>query len=226
MKTSALLLLMIMNSCSMVCAQITDFYDTDFTKADSIAELHSAHSLKDLKGLADKLTASLSTDQEKFRAIYKWVCSNIEGDYSLVTLNKRKRAKLSGSKLATWNERFSRMVFETLLLERRTICTGYAYLIRELSFHAGLSCMVVNGHAKPGGLQLTGSRSVNHSWNLVQLNEKWYVCDATWSSGIFNRATGQFTKKFNERYFLTDPGVFSGDHDTTSTMEMQNLFKQ
>jgi transglutaminase/protease-like cytokinesis protein 3 len=221
MKISALLLLISLNCSSMVRAQIADFCDTDFSKADSIADLHTAHPLKDLKGLADKLTAPLSTDHEKFRAIYKWVCSNIEGDYNLVTLNKRKRARLSGSNLTRWNERFSSMVFETLVHEQKTICTGYAYLIRELSVHAGLYCVMVNGHAKPGGLQATGSRNVNHSWNLVQLNDKWYVCDATWSSGVFNRSTGQFTKKFNDKYFLTDPAVFSLDHDTTITTEMQ-----
>jgi transglutaminase/protease-like cytokinesis protein 3 len=212
MKSFALIVIFLTCS-SVVQGQISDFQDTDFCKADSVAELYAAHPLEDLKGLADKLTAPLLTDQEKFRAIYKWVCSNIEVDYELVTLNKRKRAKLQGDKLKKWNERFNRMVFQTLLQKKQTICTGYAYLIRELAFHAGLPCKIINGCAKPGGLPNSGSRNINHSWNLIQLNDKWYLCDATWSSGIFNRTTNQFVKKYNDHYFLTEPSVFSQDHD-------------
>jgi transglutaminase/protease-like cytokinesis protein 3 len=215
MKRSALFVFVILTCGSAVCAQISDFQGTDFSKADSIAELNVAHPLKDLKGLADKLTAPLLTDQEKFRAIYKWVCNNIEVDYSLVALNKKNRAKLHGDKLSKWNKKFNRMVFETLMSQQKTICTGYAYLIRELAFHAGLSCEIVNGYAKPGGVHSTRSRTVNHSWNLIRLNNKMYFCDATWSSGIFNLSTQQFRKKYNDRYFLTDPSLFAQDHETT-----------
>jgi transglutaminase/protease-like cytokinesis protein 3 len=215
MKSSALLVLVTLACGSAVCAQISDFQGTDFSKADSVAELYAAHPLKDLKGLADKLTAPFLTDQEKFRAIFKWVCNNIEVDYSLVAQNKRKRAQLHRDKLNNWNNKFNRMVFETLMSQRKTICTGYAYLILELAFHAGLSCEIVNGYAKPGGIQTNGPRTVNHSWNLIRLNNKKYFCDATWSSGIFNLSTQQFRKKYNDRYFLADPLVFAQDHEVT-----------
>src|SRR5690242_2210075 len=128
MKCSAFIVLVF---CSIsVCGQRCDFNGTDFSKADSIAEHFTAHSLTDLKTLADRLTGSLSTEQEKFRAIYKWVCSNIEADYELLTLNKYKRTKLKGERLAKWNIKFNKMVFRTLVQEHKTICTGYAYLIR------------------------------------------------------------------------------------------------
>lgn len=198
--------------CSTVRAQVSDFRNTDFNKADSIAERYAAHPLKDLKGLADKLTVPLLTEQEKFRAIFKWVCSNIEVDYTLLTMNKQKRAKLQGDKLGRWNKEFNAIVFQTLLHERKTICTGYAYLIRELAFHAGLTCEIVNGYARFGGINANTQKPVNHSWNRIRLNDKWYLCDATWSSGNFNLTVGQFIKKYNDHYFLTDPALFFQDH--------------
>jgi transglutaminase/protease-like cytokinesis protein 3 len=140
------------------------------------------------------------------------VCSNIEVDYALVLQNKRKRATLQGERLNKWNKKFNSVVFNRLLNDHKTICTGYAYLIRELAFHVGLSCEIVTGYARPGGVQIHGTPGVNHSWNLIHLNGKWYMCDATWSSGIFNRTTGQFMKKYNDQYFLTDPFVFSQEH--------------
>jgi len=64
-------------------AQIPAFQARDFHQADSIAARYPDHSLTGLKSLADKLTKPFSTDTDKFRAIYKWVCNNIENDYSL-----------------------------------------------------------------------------------------------------------------------------------------------
>lgn len=198
--------------CSLTRGQISDFHDTDFHQADSIAERYTAHPLTDLKTLADKLTGPLLSEQEKFRAIYKWVCSNIEADYELLTLNKRNRAKLRGAKLMRWNKEFNRMAFETLQRDRKTICTGYAYLVRELAFHAGLSCEIVNGYAKHVGIDRNASGTTNHSWNVIQLNSKWYVCDATWSSGVYNLNAGRFIKKYDDRYFLMEPSLFFKSH--------------
>lgn len=215
MKRIALLVALIATPCIFSVAQVADFPDTNFSKADSIADLYAAHSLEDLAQLADKLTVPLSSEPEKFRAIFKWVCSNLEVDYDLVTLNKRKRGKLTGQRLAAWDQKFRRIVFERLVSDRKTLCTGYAYTIRELCFHAGLACKIVNGHANPRGVTSDQPQPINHSWNKVQLNGKWYVCDATWSSGIFNRTSGQFRKRYTDKYFLPDPFLFANDHAPT-----------
>lgn len=208
---SALLLLSVFCSLAL-SAQMADFAGTDFARADSIAERHAAHSLYDLKGLADKLTVALKTDHEKFRAIYKWVCSNIEVDYDLVEQSRQKRNRYSGEKLKRWNEQFNREVFRTLLNERSTVCTGYAYLVRELAYHAGLRCEIINGFAKPGGVTACDSRPINHSWNKIYLNGKAYYCDPTWSSGLFCLQSRKFVPRYDDRYFLPDPAFFSTEH--------------
>jgi transglutaminase/protease-like cytokinesis protein 3 len=210
MKRLAFLLFVFYSS--VLFCQVSDFAATDFQNADSIAEQYAAHSLMDLKTLADNLSGSLSTEQEKFRAIYKWVCSNIEADYELVLLNKQSRIILSGDALLKWNRKFNKMVFETLQREYKTVCTGYAYLLRELAFHAGLTCVIVNGYAKHSGVNRAAPGLINHSWNMIRLNDKWYVCDATWSSGIFNVSAGKFIKKYDDRYFLMKPSLFFKTH--------------
>ncbi|MFZ5998994.1 MAG: transglutaminase domain-containing protein [Bacteroidota bacterium] len=197
---------------SAVLGQLSDFQDTDFHRADSIAEHFAGHPLADLKTLADKLTGSLSTEQEKFRAIYKWVCGNIEADYELVLLNQRNRATLQGKALAAWTKKFNQIVFDTLRYKQKTVCTGFAYLVRELAYHTGLSCTIVNGYAKYKGVDQRALRPANHSWNEIRLNNKWYVCDATWSSGVFSLSKGTFVKMYNDLYFLTEPAVFFRNH--------------
>lgn len=200
-------------------AQTASFGKNDFAKADSVAELYPNHSLKNLKSLSDKLT-TLSTDIEKFRAIYKWVCDNIENDYGFYVKNKYKRHKFRNKpvELKQWNKKNNPRVFQKLLNDHTTICTGYAYLLKELSYHAGIKCVIVDGYGRTAQANIGGAGIANHSWNAVQLNSKWYVCDATWSSGTNDPQQAKFIKKYNDAYFLATPSLFVRNHyplDTT-----------
>lgn len=195
-------------------AQLSDFKDVNFKKADSIANSFKGENLRSLPILSNKLTHSLSTDVEKFRAIYIWVCSNIENDYRSFLKNASERKKLRNDslKLVKWNKEFSSKVFKKLLYEQKTVCTGYAYLIKELSNLSNINCEMVNGYGRTAFENAEDFYIPNHSWNAVQLNNKWYLCDATWSSGIFDLEEYSFEYKYNNGYFLTNPEMFSKNH--------------
>ena len=74
-------------------AQIADFNTINFEKADAVALEYKDEMLTNLPELARKLTADLTTDAERFRAIFKWVCSTIANDYTSFSRNKRKRQR-------------------------------------------------------------------------------------------------------------------------------------
>jgi transglutaminase/protease-like cytokinesis protein 3 len=177
-----------------------------YAKADSIAALYPDHSLKDLKLLSKKLTSSLTTDKERFRSIYKWVCQNIEYDLDLYDLVNYKRARLGKKEFIEWNLNESPAITRLLIDKHRAVCTGYAWLVRELCYHAGISCEVVDGSKDKN------ARFPSHSWNAVLLNGKWYLADPTWSSGFFVRGSRVFFPQFEEDYFLADPKVFARNH--------------
>ncbi len=183
-----------------------------FARADSIAALYPNHSIEDLRVLASKLTASLNTEPEKFRAIFKWVCDNIRNDYELYQANKKKRERLSGDELRKWNKDFNAVVFEKLRKSHATVCTGYAYLIREMSHDAGLSCEIVNGYGRNVVSNIGGNGILNHSWNAVKLDDTWYLCDATWASGSIDTQRKSFVRKYSDVYFLADPDQFINNH--------------
>lgn len=196
-----------------VKAQRTDFAHVNFTRADSIAALYRGHSLDNLVALSHKLSKPLDTDVEKFRGIYKWICENIDNDYRLYTKTVAQRKKhKTPEEFKTWNKEFNERVFADLVKKRSTICSGYAFLLRELSLHAGLSCEIINGYGRTSVSNVGGPGIANHTWNAVQLNNKWYLCDATWSSGAINLQEARFVKKFNEAYFLADPRLFVHNH--------------
>ncbi len=90
------------------------------------------------------------------------------------------------------------------------MCTGYAYLIKELCFLANIECKIINGYGRSTTTNVDTLQLVNHSWNAVKLNDKWYLCDATWSSGYF--INDVFIKDYNLGYFLTEPILFAKNH--------------
>lgn len=194
-------------------AQVSDFEMIDFSKAETVAKLNYGKSLNNLPLLTYNLTNGLTTDVEKFRAIYIWVCNNISGDIKQnnIVNRKRKKYKNDNTKYLKWNEEFKKKAFKTLLKNKKTMCTGYAYLIKEMCFLANIDCKIIDGYGRTTISNVDSLETINHSWNAVKLKGKWYLCDATWSSGyMLNNYL--FIKDYNDGYFLTDPILFATNH--------------
>ncbi|MBX2893896.1 MAG: hypothetical protein KF763_00525 [Cyclobacteriaceae bacterium] len=114
-------------------AQVSDFKEADFSRADSVARLYPNHSLNSLPDLAFKLTHSFGRDEEKFRAIFTWVCLNISNDYELYLKNKKGRERCnSKAELSAWYAHFGREMFLKLLqqsvLGMLTWCASWLWL--------------------------------------------------------------------------------------------------
>lgn len=195
-------------------AQKTDFATVNFIHAEQIAIQYKGQSLDNLPKLAYDLTHDLPTDIEKFRAIYIWICSNIANDYSLFIENKKKRKRFQNNipKLTLWREKFTKKVFRKLREDKSTVCTGYAYLLQELLHYANIKSEIIHGYGRTTEENIQKLGFVNHSWNAVQLSSKWYLCDATWASGIYNPSDFEFEFRYNDGYFLTDPSLFAKTH--------------
>jgi hypothetical protein len=196
--------------------QFVDLNESDFPKADSIAFSHKGHSLKNLPVLTYKLTKDLRTEIEKFRAIFTWICTNIENDYQsyLKTRKKRKKIQKDRAGFLEWNQSFTPKVFEKLVTEKRTACTGYAYLIKEMANLAGFESEIVNGYGRTPTLLLSENDPPNHSWNTVKLDGQLYLCDATWSAGkiMLDDDGPRFEPDYDDVYFLPNPELFAKNH--------------
>jgi transglutaminase/protease-like cytokinesis protein 3 len=169
-----------------------------------------------------KLTQPFDNDVDKFRAIYKWVCDNIENDYQAFSRNKKQRALFANNeiKLLEWNEKFSQQVFKKLKEEHKTVCTGYAYLVREMAKHAGIEAQIIDGYGRNITSNIRGKGVPNHSWNAVKLNGSWYLCDPTWSSGYTLAPEIKYVWDFEDGYFLADPRLFVLSHYPLDTSKM------
>ncbi len=196
--------------------QLVHFNEVNFTRADSVARFYGDEDLGDLPALSQKLTYALPSQLEKFRAIYTWVCQNIETDYGAYLKNKKKRENLRNKpeELARWNHYYVKEVFRKLLKEQKTVCTGYAFLVKQLAEFSGINCEVVDGYARTYDANIHQLGIPNHSWNAVQLNGEWYLCDPSWSSGTIYSMWGttKFVHEYNQGYFLTKAAFFIKNH--------------
>lgn len=205
--------------CIVLSAQNSDFKHINFDKADSIAKSCSKLSLKNMPLLVHQLTNDLNTQVEQFRAIHTWVCLNIESDhyFSEQTLKKRKQLRDNSIALSKWNFKVQSKVFKRLLRDKKTICSGYAYITKALADIADIECEIVDGYGRTTRANVETIDFPNHSWNVVKLNDKWYFADATQASGYYNLDEEKFIQDYNDGYFLAEPELFAKNHYPINT---------
>lgn len=90
-------------------------------------------------------------------------------------------------------------------------CEGYSFAMQYLLSELGVKCRVVEGRA----YRQDGS-SESHMWNVVRLNGKDYVLDATWDDAIGQAHSGYFV---SHRYFNRTKDQMASDHVPNNASE-------
>lgn len=83
------------------------------------------------------------------------------------------------------------------LVNRTSVCSGYALAYQHLMEDAGIPCEYVTGMTTRG----------SHAWNIVQIGGEWYHVDVTWDDPTPDRE-GYVRYK----YFLKSDKAMSRDH--------------
>lgn len=149
-----------------------------------------------LQSLKDTMKSKVQQLSEVQRAyvLFLWICQNIDYD---------AEGYFSGRDVDCTPEG----VFKN----GKTVCSGYARLFKDIALNLGLNVECVNCYAKgvsyEPGQQMKGT---NHEYNVINLNNKWFPIDSTWGAGHIEGK--DFTRKFNEFYFLADPELLIKSH--------------
>jgi hypothetical protein len=146
-----------------------------------------------IEGLALYLSGAGEGDEERARAIYRWITANIDYDVEgftngLIAAGGRGRTP------------------EEVLAGRRGVCSEYSALFDRLCQLSGLEAVVISGFGKGSGYSVGSDipESINHAWNAVKIDGHWKLVDSTWGAGYLD-PSGGFIKKFEEFYFLAPP---------------------
>ena len=180
------------NKTSVIAGSSNELKTTDFKTIDNYASAvhYEGNSVVELASL---LSRYAKTEPEKARIIFSWIAYNIIYDVP---------AYLSGN--------YGDLSPEGVLQSRKGVCSGYANLYKALAKAMNLDVVVVEGYAKGYGYVVGNNTQINHAWNAVKINTKWYLLDSTWGAGNINN--GQFDSQFNPYYFATPPIQFILDH--------------
>lgn len=135
------------------------------------------------KALSNLEIGSKSTDYDKLKAIYDWICSNVEYDYDHLD---NSNYKLQFTAYAA-------------LVNKTAVCQGYANLLYRMLLESGVDCRMITC------TEYTGGEGGNHAWNIVKINGKWYNVDCTWDATIKQR-------EYQYQYFLKSGSSFDTDH--------------
>lgn len=108
--------------------------------------------------MAKKLTDGLTNDEEKVKAIYEYVISNIKYDYT-------KKNKITSDYLPQIDEIF---------WEGRGICYDFSSITAGMLRSVGIPAKLIKGYSK--------NVTVYHSWNEVYINDNWILIDASYDS--------------------------------------------
>jgi len=154
------------------------------------------NTLEVFKKFLSENTLNLEDDQKVYLAYY-WITSNIEYDY---------------------DGYYGRSIIETnpttFFQKRKTVCTGYSNLFRELLYSMNKTDVVcISGYSKGLGYSPLKNAEINHDWNAVKINGEWCLVDTTW--GIPS----------DTYYLCTPPQCFVRDHLPSETQSYFQLLE-
>lgn len=86
------------------------------------------------------------------------------------------------------------------LVEHSPVCEGYSKAYKLILDELGIPCIVVN------------SASMNHAWNMVQIDGDWYHVDVTWDDPTVNGSDQGFSAPVRHDYFLKSDASMRNDH--------------
>lgn len=159
-----------------------------------------------VEDLANKIDQDFKSDADKSRAAFFWLAKNIR--YNLKEYySPRKRSyrfKFSSEeerlqKIQAINDSFIAATFKN----KMGVCEEYAQSFKKICDLLHIEAAVIKGNARSDAREIgTISKTTNHAWNAVKIDEKWQILDATWAAGYEYNA--KWIRKFNE-YFYNIP---------------------
>ena len=135
-----------------------------------------------MQNILSELNLDGKSDIQKVKAIYGWVTRNITYDYDALDYDSLDRRYGYAGTLHSG------------IFAHQAICHGYSILLRAMLNEAGVDCMYVSGPTTEG----------SHAWNMIRIDEKWYLCDSTWDAGN----TDGDIRLITARYFMRSATYF------------------
>jgi len=137
-------------------------------------------------------------DQERIRAFYMWIITNIKYEDQVELLYDKNLLFYMGS-----NNSVSPV---SVLKKKKAVCEGFSKLFQFFCMQSGIEAYTIGGYiSKKGALQ----DRATHSWNVAKINNEWRFFDLTWAY-----ASLEYTgiKRSTNEFFMVSPSEFVLSH--------------
>lgn len=145
-----------------------------------------------ISGIASYIQTNFKTDDEKIRAVFFWLASNIS--YDVENMMNDNSIYASPEKI------------ENTLKTKKGVCIDYAEVFYSIANQLNISNRIISGFVKQNGK----IESISHAWCAAKIDQKWYLFDPTWGAGFVQK--GVFVKKLNNNYFKVLPSKITVTH--------------
>ncbi|AXG74751.1 hypothetical protein DVK85_11125 [Flavobacterium arcticum] len=189
-------------------------YAQDYKKVDATVKAYP-HSFRTLDKLASRIDKDFTREDEKARAIFTWIATNISYDLNALGTTKKRSgfSYSSESELIAKQKQFQEDMAYITLRSKKGVCQGYATLYAVIAEKVGLETEVVPGTAKSYPAHIGRYPNISdHAWNVVKINGEWKLLDVTWGAGSVIGSTKKFEFDFNDSYFFSSPKEFFLKH--------------
>lgn len=154
--------------------------------------------------LASRISKDFPKEEDKARAIFTWIASNIRYDVP-------KSQKVTNMEMYSLPEEEQAL---KILIAKKGICQDYSTLYKVLAEKVGLEAVIISGFGKTLISDVGKLASISdHAWNAVKIAGEWKLIDVTWGAGsVTQELNGKFSFDFRDEYFFTPPDLFFLKH--------------
>lgn len=193
-----------------------NFYAQTYSAVDDVVDNYPQENFT-LSNLVFSIEKDFSSDEEKVRAVFRWITTKIKYDLDLANKMDFKSLKAffysTEAEKITKEKKFKAELVQQTFASKKTVCHGYAilfeYLCKALRIETEVITGTLRGDPSEIGLSTT---TVNHAWNVVKINGKWKLVDTTLAAGFISEKTGLFKFDFNDGYFFIEPEIVFLNH--------------
>lgn len=181
-------------------------YSQDYERVDATIQLYPK-TVNKAEDLSRFITRDFSTEEDKVRAIYSWLITNVSYrpseykmfNYSFTNYRERNQKE----------EKTRAKIIDRTLQTGWAVCEGYAFVFEKLCQLQGIESYLIQGDTKSHFQDIGRPFKKNHMWNAAKIDGTWYLFDATWGAGKYN---GKFIKEPSYFYFKTAPEQLIKSH--------------
>lgn len=161
-------------------------------KVDNIMAKIPIDSTASTTGIANYIKANFKTENDKIRAVFYWIASNIS--YDVKSMFEPNTIQNPQEKIVA------------TLKTKTGVCIHYAEVFNAIANKAGIKTYIIVGYTKQNQV----IAAMSHAWCASQIDGKWFLFDPTWGSGGINN--GMFVKKLNNSFYKVEPQKMIASH--------------